>query len=116
MCKQNLKIGDNICKNIDFLKRISRSKSERRQKRILKHATSGELLAIVESALNIVKSRFNLTNRQKNKIVPHTEFIRRLTRVRSEKSARQLVQKGRGVVLPAILTPIIISALKQILL
>lgn len=114
MCDKSFKIGENIFNNIDFLKRIAKSKSPQKQKHSLKKATTGELLAIVEAALNIVKSRFKLTTRQKHRIVPHAEYIRRLARIRSERSAKRLVQKGAGIPLAAILTPIIIEAIRQI--
>ena len=114
MCDKGFKIGENIFNNIDFLKRIVRSKSQRKQKHFLKKATTGELLAIVEAALNIVKSRIRLTTRQKHRIIPHAEYIRRLARIRSERGAKRLVQKGAGFPIAAILTPIIIEAIRQI--
>ena len=114
MCDKSFKIGENIFNNIDFLKRIVRSKSQRKQKHFLKKATTGELLAIVEAALNIVKSRIRLTTRQKHRIIPHAEYIRRLARIRSERGAKRLVQKGAGFPIAAILTQIIIEAIRQI--
>ena len=108
-------INQNIYDNINFLKVVSKTKSIRKRNRILRKATPLELLAIIESALNIVKSQFKLTTRQKNRILPHLCFFRRLSRIRSERGARQLVQKGDGVALPAILTPIIIEVLHKIL-
>lgn len=111
----NLKIGQNICNNIDFLKKLSQSKSEKKRRNILKTATNSELISIVEIALNIVKGRFNLKTRQRERIDPYKNFLRQLSRIRSEKSARRLVQKGNGIGAFAVfLTPIIIEALKQL--
>ena len=115
MHNANLKIGQNICNNIKFLKKISKSKSERNRRRLLKTATNNELLSIIESALNIVKGRFNITSRQRTRIDPYKDFVRKLARIRSERTARRLVQKGSGIgAFAAILTPIIIEALRQI--
>ena len=112
---RNLKVGDNICNNIAFLTKLARSRSERKQRHLLKRATSQELLAIVESALNIVKSRFNLTTRQRHRIIPYTGYIRKLSRVRSESGAKRLIQKGNGIgALAAFLTPIIIEVFRHL--
>ena len=108
-------VHQNIYNNINFLKTLSKTKSDVKRKRLLQNATTLELLAIVETALNIVKSRFKLTTRQRNKILPHVSYLRQLSRIRSEKSARKLVQKGSGIALSAILTPIVIEVLHKIL-
>ena len=61
---------ENICNNIPFLKTLFRSKSERKRSRILRADTNQELLAIEESALNIVRGRFGSSARQKSRIDP----------------------------------------------
>ena len=110
MHNSNIKIGENICNNIEFLKQLSRSTSEQKRRKILKTATNCEILSLVESALNIVKGRFCLTTRQKTRIDPYKNFLRQLSRIRSEK-----VLKGNGIGAFAVfLTPIIIEALKQL--
>ena len=80
-------IGSNVCQNINFLKLLARTRSIRRQKKLLSLASTSELLSIVEVALNIIKGRFNLTTRQKNRLVPFADFVRSLSRVKSEKGA-----------------------------
>ena len=115
MHNSNIKIGENICNNIEFLKQLSRSTSEQKRRKILKTATNCEILSLVESALNIVKGRFCLTKRQKNKIDPYKNFIRKLSRTRSERGARKLVQKGNGIgAFAPFLIPIIVEALRHI--
>ena len=112
---KNLQVGENICDNIEFLAKLARSKSKRRRWRLLKKATFQELLAIVESALNIVKSRFDLTPRQRHRIIPYAGYIRKLSRVRSESGAKRLIQKGNGIsALAAVLTPIIIEVFRHL--
>jgi hypothetical protein len=111
------KISQNVCSNCDYLRSLSRSKSERKRKIILRAANAEQLLAIAEVCLNIAKSRFKLTARQKNRMLPHVDFIRRMSRARSEKGARKLiVQKGGGAGLfAAILTPILVELTRNLI-
>jgi len=108
-------INQNIYDNIEFLNALTKTKSPQKRKYLLQNATTLELLAIVEIALNIVKSRFKLTTNQRNKILPHVQYLRQLSRIRSENGARNLVQKGSGFALSAILTPIVIEVLHKII-
>lgn len=106
-------VGENIVNNIDFLKKVIKTKSDKNRKRILKLATNRELLCLVEIALNIVKSQFRLKPYQKQKIVPHLTFLRKLANKRSEKGTRNfLIQKGEGIALSALVTPIILEVIK----
>ena len=107
-------IGTNVCDNINFLRTVARTKSVRKQRRLLKKATSSELLAIIEICLNIIRARFQLTTRQRNRIIPYAEFVRRLSRIRSERGARKILQKGEGFPFAAILTPVIIEAVRYL--
>lgn len=111
---QNRKIdfGSVICDNFPFLCALARTKSIKRRRRLLKAASSVQLLALAEICLNIVKARFQLTTRQKKRMMPYAEFIRRMSRARSEGGARKTLHKGSGFsphLFPALLTPIIIE-------
>ena len=105
-------IGSNVCQNINFLKILARTRSIRRQKKLLRLASTNELLSIVEVALNIIKGRFNLTTRQKNRLVPFADFVRSLSRVKSEKGARKILQRGSEIPIAALITPVILEALR----
>ena len=107
-------IGPNICDNLKFLRTLARTKSETKRRRLLRLATSTELLAIVEICLNIVKARFHLNARQRSRILPYAEFIRKLGRTRTERGARKIVQKGSGLGFAALLTPIVIEAVRYL--
>jgi hypothetical protein len=101
-----------IYHNKDFLKKLSQTRSSIKCKYILKKATTTQLLALVEICLNILISRLNLTARQKRRLFPHAQFLRQLSRARSERGARKLsIQTGSGVpgLFAAILTPILIE-------
>lgn len=106
------KIGQRIQDNSDFLKKLARTKSAKKRKRILKRADTNQLLAIAEICLNIVSSRFKLTTRQKKRLLPYADFVRRVSRLRSARGARHLiVQKGSGIggVFAALITPVLIE-------
>ncbi|KAF7627112.1 hypothetical protein Mgra_00009622 [Meloidogyne graminicola] len=89
-----------------------------KRKKILRKATVDQLLAITEVCLNIVRNHFSLTKRQKLRLFPFADFVRRVSRVRTERGARHaVVQKGSGLPIgffPALLTPIIIEIAKNL--
>jgi len=110
------KFGPLIYDNIEFLKSLAKTKSVNKRKKILQQSTTSQLLSLVEICLNILKSRFTLTTRQKKRILPYADFVRKLSRVRSERAAKNIVQKGSGLsVYPALLTPIILEVVRHIL-
>lgn len=110
-----MKIGENIINNMKFLKLLSKTKSERKKKRLLRLATDQELFSIIECAFNILKGKFKLTSRQKHRLIPHLDIVRNIGRVRTNRGIKRIIQKGNGSFLPAILVPILIEAAKQIL-
>ena len=112
------KIGPLVTEHEQFLTKLARTRSEANRIHLLKSATTEQLLTLVEICLNIVRSHFPLSTRQKNRLLPYADFIRRLSRARSERGARKLfVQTGSGVptLLPALLTPILIEVAKSII-
>jgi hypothetical protein len=116
--QKSSKISPVVIENKEFLSRLARIKSEKKRRAFLKTASTGELLAIAEICLNIVKSRYPLTTRQKKRLLPYADFVRRLSRARSEQGARKvLVQQGSGAgsVFAALLTPILIELARGII-
>ena len=112
----NNNIGDSVLENFDFLKELSRTRSDKARKQLIKEASSEELLAVVEICLNILKSRsFCLNPKDRKKLLPFANYIRRLSRVRSTQSARRVIQEGSGIALAALITPILIEAAKSII-
>lgn len=108
----NQKIGNLIISNINFIKKICKTRSEKKRKAYLKGATKEELLSLIEICSNILCSNFKLKPDQKKKLAPYANFIRKLGRVRSEKSARVIVQKGNGFIFSVLLTPVLAEAVK----
>lgn len=113
----SVQIPEHIFTNQKFLKLLSKTKSERKLKKILKGATAEQLLSLAEICLNIVTSRFPLTTRQKKRLLPYADFVRRIGRIKTERGARKfIVQKGTGAgtsFFTALLTPILIELVKK---
>lgn len=116
--KNYCKINPIICENKDFLKKLAKTKSYKNCFKLLKKATIEQLLAIAEISLNIVTSRFSLTTRQKQRLLPYANIVRQMSRLRSQKGARKLIiQKGSGLpgLFASLLTPILIELAKTYL-
>jgi hypothetical protein len=93
--------------NVDFLKQLAATKSDRKKNSLLLQATSDQILAIVEICANVLKYNFSLTGKQKRKLAKFADYYRALSRARTERSARNRLQQGSGVALAAILAPIV---------
>jgi hypothetical protein len=114
----NIRVGQVVCDCKNFIAKLSKIKSSRKCRRLLKDSTRKELLALAEICLNIASSNFPLTTRQKKRLMPHAGFIRRMARLRSEKGARKLVvQQGSGApaVFAALLAPILIDLARNLI-
>lgn len=103
-------VGERILRNFEFLKKIATTKSMKKRWHLVQNATRDELLSIVEVCSNILSYDFILTNRQREKILPYAELIRKLSRTRRDTSARKIVQKGEGSFFSALLIPVLIEA------
>ncbi|KAI6179557.1 hypothetical protein M3Y98_00853000 [Aphelenchoides besseyi] len=98
-----------------FLQRLKSANSDQKRRDLVADATGAELLALVEIAYNVLHAHFPLKHRQLERLRPHAPLVRKLSRVRSERSARRLVQSGAGVAaLMPIITPILIHLLASV--
>lgn len=115
----DLRFSPSITQNHAFLRSLARTRSLKCRKRLLRSASADQLLCLVEVALNILRNRFRLTRRQRNRMLPFAEFIRHLGRIRSERGARKLVvQKGAGLPIGAfasLLTPVIVELARSLI-
>uniref|UniRef100_A0A914N786 AAA+ ATPase domain-containing protein n=1 Tax=Meloidogyne incognita TaxID=6306 RepID=A0A914N786_MELIC len=95
---------------------LAKTKSQRKLQRMLRLSNTDQLLAITEICLNIIKARLKLTSWQKNKLIPYADFVRKMSRVRSEQGARKILnQKGGGVgMFAALLTPVLIELARSL--
>ena len=117
MDSKQTKISEKVHHCSKFLSVLAKTKSEGKRRKLLKNADCCQLLAIVEISLNVCKARFKLTSRQKSRLLPHADTVRRLSRARSERGARSMVQKGSGAVglFAALLTPILLEMAKNVI-
>jgi hypothetical protein len=109
-------IGTRILENLPFLKRLCRCSSDRSRWRLLRRANGEQLLSLVEISVNLLKPHcFQLTRRQKNRLLPFAGAIRRLARIRSERGARHYsIQQGGGF-FGALLAPILLEASRHLI-
>lgn len=99
--------------NAPFLINLAEHRrSSTRCKKIIQEATSEQLLSIVEICLNILRSRFPINNCQKKLLQNKAAIVRQISRLRSEKAAKQVFQKGQGI--PAV-AALVVSFLVPIL-
>jgi hypothetical protein len=106
--EQVFEIGPRILDNYQYLRKLARTRLYIIRSQLLRNATRDELLSLVEIATHILSPIFNLTSWERRSLIPYAHYIRRLSRVRTEKGARRLIQKGKGVAfIPSLLIPII---------
>jgi hypothetical protein len=119
-------LGNRVTENAKFIKRLARTKSCSRRTQIIYGASTDQLLALVETALNVIKAKQPFwTRRQRDKLCVHAQLIRKLARTRTPKSARRILirgennQKGGGVpviALAGILSNVLLPYLTEHLL
>jgi hypothetical protein len=111
-----LTVGPRILENYQYLRKIAKCRSEDRLMHYLRTATRDQLLSLVEVASNILSPKFNLTEKHRNKLLPHCKFIRCLARTRSEKGTRRIInQQGSGFALAPLLIPILAEVARSLL-
>lgn len=108
-------VGPRIIRNIPFLKRLGRCTSVRKRIRLVHNASEDELLSLVEISLNILKGNFSLTQRQMNKLLAYVDEVRKLSRSRSPRKAREIVQKGGNMFLASLIAPVLLEAGRYLL-
>ena len=91
--------------NHQFIKTLAASRSLERRKHLLRTANRDQLLSLFEIALNLLRNRIPIRANQKQRLQAQALSIRRLSRVRSERSARRILlnsehqqQQGKGLV------------------
>jgi hypothetical protein len=110
-------IGPRIIENLPFLKRLCRCSSERSRWRLLRKASTEQLLSLVEISTNLLRPHcFFLSQRQKSRLSPFATTVRGLSRIRSESGARRYtIQRGGGGFFAALLAPILLEASRHLI-
>lgn len=111
-----LDVGERVIRNYVWLRRLARTKSHARRLRLVADAGTDQLLALVEVAANLIRRRFPLSIRQRERLAPFAQAVRSLARARSEKTAKRLVQKGAGgPLLASLLVPVLLEAARHLI-
>lgn len=108
-------VSQRVLENFDFLERVARTSSSRKRLRYLEEADAEQLLAIVECCFNVLRARLPLTRQQRARLAEHAAHIRRISRVRTERSARKVIQSGDGIAIATLLLPVIAEATRTLL-
>lgn len=91
-------IGPRTRRNFTFLTALLDTRSPKQRWGIIQNASREELLAIVDICTNIKRSNFRINAKERKRMNRHLESMDRLSRARSEKSARAAIQSGEGIV------------------
>lgn len=110
--KQPHVIGDRVLKNYNFIRCLGATKSKKKFQRTLQNANCDELLTLTEIGSNILSGSYPLTKKQKNRLFHFASFIRKISKIRSEKGARKFYknQQGGQAAIAALLAPILVEA------
>lgn len=114
-----LNIGERPLRNLDFIRALAGCKSKKSTQQLLHSAGADQLLCLVEICLNLVKDRYILSRRARNRLCKHSEHINALARKRSDRTTRSWClanapQRGRGV--PAIVASVLAPLIAKLVL
>lgn len=107
-------VSERVLRNREFLERVARTRSAHRRHRYIEEADADQLLAIVECCFNVLRARLPLTRHQRARLAEHATHIRRISRVRTERSARKVIQSGDGIAIATLLIPVLAEAARAI--
>ena len=83
-----------ITTNAKFVKTLATARSRERRKHLIRNASTSQILALVEIALNLLQGRVPIRASHKQRLGPHATTIRRLSRVRSDRAARKVLLRS----------------------
>ena len=93
-------ISKRVKKHYGFLKKLASLKSLQAIKRMLKRASSGEILAIAEIVLNILRRNIPLTVKQKKLLCPVRNLLRQVASKKTNcDTKRHICTHQRGGIL-----------------
>ena len=131
---ENASVGDRVKRNFDFLYQLCFTRSPVQRVEMVKNATTDQLLAIVDVCYNIFRKAMHLKPRQEKGLEKYMDHMKKLGRVRSERSAVNVIQTGEGIrspyriprrppriskrrgrgFLPAVLAPILLEVAEEV--
>lgn len=100
-------VGSVVQENVEFLSKLAQTKSRRVQIQLIRAASRSQLLAILETCINILKYRFPLKNQQKRRLKPYANYIRRIARKRTPEGVREILQATNTSTYRPLLLPVV---------
>lgn len=97
----------------EFLTLLGKSKQNKRRKMLLEAASSEEIRAIAECALNLLKNRIGLNSGQKRKLKRHKETLRYVAHKGTNIKKKRRAMQQKGGFLTSLL-PLAISAVSSL--
>lgn len=97
----------------EFLTLLGKSKQGKRRKMLLEAASSDEIRAVAECALNLLKNRIKLNNNQKRKLKRHKESLRYIAHKGTNIKKKRRALQQRGGFLTSLL-PLAMSAISSL--
>lgn len=99
MPKQNAGIvGQRAVRNFKFLYKLTTTRSPKKRWQMVQEADRDELMSIIDVCANVLSKDFKLTPGQDRKIQKYGPLMKKLSRVRTQKSALRTIQQGEGIV------------------
>jgi hypothetical protein len=107
-------IPEKVIKEREFLRKICKSCSEAKRKKILQTATKQQIEVLAEICKNLTRGNLKLTKPQLRKLQNHAPFVRTLGRQRTFNGARRVIQKGGGFPFVPILIPLLLEIARRV--
>ena len=108
-----MKTTSKAIRHRDFLTLLGKSKQGKRRKMLLEAATSDEIKAVAECALNLLKNRIKLNNNQKRRLKRHKETLRYIAHKGTNIKKKRRAMQQKGGFLTSLL-PLAISAVTSL--
>jgi hypothetical protein len=90
-------IGPRANRNLDFLIQLSLDRSPKRRWSMINTASEDELMAVLDVCANVIRKRFDIDKKYRDRVKRHMENMKKLSRVRSTRGAVRAIQMGEGI-------------------
>lgn len=107
-------IGPIVMRNLNFLKKLTSTRSCRQRNALIQNASRDNLLSLVDVCFNVLEANIPLSRQRKTALRKHAELIRSISECRSPKRARETLLKGGSFPFISLLAPLLIEAARRI--
>ena len=100
-------VGSVVLDNVNFLSKLATSNSSSIRREMILGATRAQLLAILETCINILRFRFPLSRQQKKRLKPYAALIRLVARKRTAEGVRDALMRANPSTYRPLLLPVV---------